>query len=319
MPDPALDHAIALGQAGRTQEAAAIFERLAQAGNADALFLLADLHWRGEPLPQNFIRGRQLFAAAALAGHAMARRATTNLMASGIAGPRDWQGALMRLRLEAQEDRLRGHMLWLIDQMALTPQGDPTALPRGEQLSETPWVVRYPAVLSRAECEYLTIISEPCFQPSMVIDGGRDVRDPIRTSDGSTMHWLIEDPAVHALNRRIAGITGTHTSQGESLHVLRYRVGQQYRRHFDWVGNENRRIQTALIYLNDAYDGGETEFNKVGLKVRGQPGDVLVFRNAGADGMLDKLTEHAGLPVTRGTKYLATRWIRERRDPAFFD
>jgi prolyl 4-hydroxylase len=42
-------------------------------------------------------------------------------------------------------------------------------------------------------------------------------------------------------------------------------------------------------------------------------GDLLVFYNAGPDGDLDPLSRHAGLPVTSGIKYLATRWIREKR------
>jgi len=47
--------------------------------------------------------------------------------------------------------------------------------------------------------------------------------------------------------------------------------------------------------------------------VRGKVGDMLLFSNADPEGHGDPLAEHAGLPVTAGTKYLATRWIREAR------
>jgi prolyl 4-hydroxylase len=70
---------------------------------------------------------------------------------------------------------------------------------------------------------------------------------------------------------------------------------------------------TALVYLNDDYEGGETCFIKTGLTVKGRKGDALLFRNATPDRALDPMTEHAGLPVTRGVKLLASRWIRERR------
>ena len=52
---------------------------------------------------------------------------------------------------------------------------------------------------------------------------------------------------------------------------------------------------------------------KTGLTVKGRKGDALVFRDIGRDGNFDPLAEHAGLPITSGTKYLASRWIREAR------
>ena len=48
------------------------------------------------------------------------------------------------------------------------------------------------------------------------------------------MHWLIEDPVIHALNRRLAAVSGTAWDQGEPLQILRYSPGQQYRNHFDF-------------------------------------------------------------------------------------
>jgi prolyl 4-hydroxylase len=112
----------------------------------------------------------------------------------------------------------------------------------------------------------------------------------------------------------LAAASGTAYEQGEALQILRYRPGQQYRAHVDAVpSTENQRATTALVYLNDDFQGGETYFVKVGLKVKGEKGDAIVFRNATADGAADYDAEHAGLPVTSGTKHLASRWIRERR------
>lgn len=39
-------------------------------------------------------------------------------------------------------------------------------------------------------------------------------------------------------------------------------------------------------------------------------GDALLFVNTLADGLPDPGSRHAGLPVTHGAKWLATRWIR---------
>ena len=67
-----------------------------------------------------------------------------------------------------------------------------------------------------------------------------------------------------------------------------------------------------LVYLNDAYTGGETLFLKIGLRVRGETGDGLLFRNAAVDGTPDMDSLHAGLPVLSGEKLIASRWIRQK-------
>ncbi|HEY5711182.1 MAG TPA: 2OG-Fe(II) oxygenase [Allosphingosinicella sp.] len=311
---PMLAHAFSLARSGRVAEGMTILKRLAEEGEPEALFTLAETIWVGGPVPQDFAAGRDLFRRASEAGHAQAARAFTNLLASGIAGPRDWPAALARLREEAKTDPARARMLALIERMDLDAAGDPKQVADGETLSETPWVTLFRGAFTEDECAFLMEAADPRYGPSLVGDGmGNEIRDPVRTSDGSTIHWLIEDPAVHALNRRLAALSGTDAGQGEALQVLRYRPGQQYHSHVDWDGGDNGRIITALAYLNDEYEGGETLFVKTGLKVKGKRGDVLVFRSDGADGQCDLLSEHAGLPVIGGVKYLASRWIHARR------
>lgn len=310
-----LARALALLDAGRKAEALVIVNQLAAQSEPEALFILAKEKWRGIILPQDLGQARQLFRRADEAGHALAGVIYTNLLASGIAGEPDWPGALKRLREEARRNPRRKQILSLIEKMQLGPQGDPLSLPQGRRLSEAPEATLFPRIFSTAECDYLRQ-ADPDYRPSMVIDQttGRDVPDRVRTSDGTVIHWLIEDPAIHALNRRLAAASGTSVVQGEPLQILRYRPGQQYRNHFDFVpGAENQRLFSALVYLNDGFKGGETCFVRTGLKVKARKGDGLVFRNLGADRRADPLSEHAGLPVTSGTKFLASRWIRERR------
>jgi prolyl 4-hydroxylase len=273
------------------------------------------MKWRGGIVPQDLGQARALYGRAGNAGHILGAAYATNLLASGIAGPRDWPAALQRLRKEGKADPGRRRIFDLIAKMKLTPAGDPASPPQPRSLSTEPHVTLFPQLFSGAECDYLRRLADPLYEPSVVYDSaGRLVRDPIRTSDGATIHWLIEDPAVHALNRRLAAATGTDADQGEAMQILRYVPGQQYRSHLDFVRSaENQRAQTALVYLNHDYEGGETSFVKTGLNVKGRKGDVLVFRSALPDRRPDPLSEHAGLPVTSGTKFLASRWIRERR------
>jgi prolyl 4-hydroxylase len=284
-------------------------------GVAGALAMLAEMKWRGGLVPQDLSAARTLFERAGQAGHANAGAIFTNLLGNGVAGPRDWSAALKRLKAEARTSDARRAAYDLVRKMALDADGNPASLPAPETLSEAPWVRRLPRLFNGPECDYLRRIADPRFEASTVNDTqGRAVADPIRTSDGATLHWMIEDPVIHALNRRLAAATGTTWEQGEAIQILRYKPGQQYRPHFDFVrASENQRVLTALVWLNDDYEGGETAFLKTALAVRGRKGDGLIFRNALADRSVDPLSEHAGLPVTRGTKFLASRWIRESR------
>ena len=302
-----------LARAGRTNESLETMGRLASAGHPDALFTLADCYWRGVGVSRDFAHARDLFKAASDAGQPMGIRAWTNLLSSGIGGPRRWTEALIRLEQEARTDGLRKRMAEVIQRMDLDENGDPRAIPSAGWTSDRPNIQLFEGAFTPEECDFLILLAEPTYERSLVIMDGHDVPDPIRTSDGSTIHWLIEDPATHAINRRIAALCGTSVEQGEPLHILRYRPGQQYHPHHDWLPPPNRRVMTALIYLNEDYDGGETAFVKTGLKVRGRKGDAIVFVSALPGGDLDPMSEHAGLPVTSGTKYLASRWIREER------
>ena len=311
--DQQFAEAMDLAASGQLSEAIQLITQLVLKGHPDAIFTLGDCYWRGAGVPQDLARGRELFRVASAAGHPMGIRAYTNLLSSGIGGQRDWAQALQRLEQEARVDGLRAKMLEVTGQMKLDPNGDPIRIPAPEKVSEHPKVGLFREAFTPAECDFLIQLAEPTYQRSLVVMDGRDVPDPIRTSDGSTVHWLIEDPATHAINRRIAALSRTSVEQGEPLHILRYRPGQQYRPHTDWLPPPNRRVMTALIYLNEEYEGGETSFPKAGLNVRGRKGDALVFVSALQNGDLDPLSEHAGLPVTSGTKDLASRWIREGR------
>jgi prolyl 4-hydroxylase len=311
---PLLDQAVAMARAGRKAECLALTERAAAEGDAEGLLWLAEVYWNGGPRPQDHARARELFRRAAEAGHPLAHAGYTNLLASGAAGPRDWSAALRRLNQEAVENPKRAQARALVEQMELTENGDPRAVPAGEMLSSTPQVTLFTAALTPAECAYLLECPDREFRQARVGDGkGGERLNPVRTSEEAPIHPLIEDPAVHAINRRLAVLSATQAEQGEPLQLLRYRPGQEYRPHMDWVEGGNRRVQTALIYLNEDYSGGETLFVKTGLKVKGRTGDVLVFRNHGPDNRAEPLSEHAGLPVRDGVKFIASRWICERR------
>lgn len=68
-----------------------------------------------------------------------------------------------------------------------------------------------------------------------------------------------------------------------------------------------------VIYLNDVKDGGETIFPEIGLSIVPRAGHAVYFSYCNADNQLDSRSLHGGAPVRIGEKWIATKWLRQRR------
>lgn len=284
--------------------------------DGQALFDAAAGKLRGVDATPDPAAARELFRQAAATGRIDATVVYCNFLAAGVGGPREWSAALRLLASLAEVNPRSGAELALIEGMALTPEGEPTDVPPGEPLCDAPAITRFAGLFSPAECAYLRAAAAPMLEPAVVIDQrtGRQMRDKVRICDSVGFTAPLENPAVHALNRRIAAASGMPAEHGEPLQVLRYEPGGEYRPHFDAIpGFANQRVATMLVWLNEGYEGGETHFPTPGLKLKGRTGDAILFRNTGPDVRRDPAAGHAGLPVTAGEKWIASRWIRERR------
>jgi len=287
-----------------------------EAGNSEASFELGLWLFHGQLVPRDLRRARALFKRAADGGDRRAAPIYLRLLANGVGGERDWPEALRLLeQLSELGDRSAADQLAVLSAMALNDQGDPVSVPADERILDTPEVTLFRGFASPAECSYLVRVAKPEFQPATVghVSGGAQQHNQqIRTCDVAAFPWIVEDLVVQAFNRRIAAASGTKAECGEPLQVLRYRPGQQFKPHRDCIEpGGNQRMLTMLVYLNEDYIGGETEFLKTGAKVKGSAGDAILFRNADSAGNPDLDSLHAGLPVTSGVKLLASRWIRQ--------
>ena len=149
-----------------------------------------------------------------------------------------------------------------------------------------------------------------------------DQRDNYRSSSGTwlTRHDLPE--VLKKIEKLVMGLTGLPAENQESVQVLHYEVGQEYKDHQDfWHPNTDyydkqmnrggQRAWSVLIYLNDVPAGGGTGFPKLGIDVSPQAGKVLAWQNT-IDGELNYDSLHAGLPVEEGVKWVAVTWVREQ-------
>jgi len=311
----AVAQAALLVQRNDVQGAAALLQQAERDGDAAAARELALWLLGGQFVRRDLPASRALFERAAALGDAYASGVSRAFLAGGVGGPADWPQAMRLLREAAATDPDASDQLQLIEGMALDGDGAPLGQLASETLRETPEIRQFPALFSPAECAYLIKAAKPSLRPSVVVDPrtGRQAPNPIRTSSAAGFPFTDENPAIHALNRRLAEASGSDVRSGEPLQVLRYAPGERYHEHSDalpGVPFNQQRVLTFLVYLNEDYEGGETAFSPLGIKVRGRTGDGLLFRNASAAGTPDPRAIHAGLPVTRGIKYVASRWIR---------
>ena len=306
-----LDDANRLAAAGQGQAAVQLVERAAGEGDAEALFAMANWRLFGIHGPRNLAEAHSLLDRARSFGHIEATRLKATLIGNGTGVPANLGKAAAILRTIQSRDGFAN--LQLVFSQKMRSEKDAARLP-SEILSESPHIRVVRKLLSPEECRYLMTRGQGELQPSYVIDprtGGR-MPHPVRTSSGMSFGPTLEDRIVHLINRRLAKVTRTGVECGEPLHMLQYVPGQEYKVHMDALpGVANQREWTVLLYLNDGYEGGATRFDALGLEFRGGVGDALIFRNVDDAGEGDPRTRHAGLPVTSGVKWLATRWIRK--------
>jgi hypothetical protein len=86
--------------------------------------------------------------------------------------------------------------------------------------------------------------------------------------------------------------------------MLRYETGQEYKAHFDGHTGTGRYL-SAILYLNDDYEGGEIEFPDYKVKLKPQPGMLILFPSAFP-------YRHIAHPVKNGTKYAIVTWLTDR-------
>lgn len=176
-------------------------------------------------------------------------------------------------------------------------------------------------VITEDEKNYILQQAESRFARSGVV--GSSEPSDVRTSETA---WLDKsDPIVGPMMRRICDRFDVPFENSEQLQVVRYKPGTYYREHHDsccdegqacedFAAQSGQRIRTILVYLNNEFTGGETNFPSLGLKLKAEPKGAIVFYpmdNVGKN-MCHPKALHAGLPVESGEKYICNIWIREK-------
>lgn len=89
----------------------------------------------------------------------------------------------------------------------------------------------------------------------------------------------------------------------ENYNILKYRTGEEYKAHYDG-GTYTKRAVSAIVYLNNDYEGGELEFKNFDIKIKPEPGMLIIFP-------ANYAYTHIAHPVISGTKYAIVTWFHD--------
>jgi len=131
-----------------------------------------------------------------------------------------------------------------------------------------------------------------------------------------------ENEVIQRIENRLAKLLNWPVENGEGLQVLRYQPGHEYKPHYDYfdpnepsaatvLARGGQRVATVLMYLNEPTRGGGTTFPSVNLEISPQKGSAVFFNYDRAHPV--SRTLHGGAPVREGEKWVATKWLRERK------
>jgi len=117
----------------------------------------------------------------------------------------------------------------------------------------------------------------------------------------------------------------------EKILAIRYDKNGSYMEHYDSfvkylkdsiytnqfyeqsMANGGQRKFTALVYLNDDFSGGETNFSKLNKKIKPEIGKLVYWNNLDENGDTNLNMIHAGMPVLDGQKWVLVVYIREKK------
>jgi prolyl 4-hydroxylase len=271
---------------------------------------------------------RQWIVEQAQAGH-QAETVLKSMLASG------WSEDVA---IEAMESTLRGHLEQNKVQQGLPPA---VAVPDA-QLAESPLyvdagdrrvhvlnvmvnprIVVFGNLLSDQECDDLIELAKPRLARSLTVStktGGEEVNDD-RTSNGMFFQRGEHD-VVRRIEARLARLLNWPEENGEGLQILHYRPGAEYKPHYDYfdpvepgtptiLKRGGQRVATIVMYLAEPEKGGGTTFPDVNLEVAPKRGNAVFFSYDRPHPVTRTL--HGGAPVLAGEKWIATKWLRERR------
>ena len=180
-------------------------------------------------------------------------------------------------------------------------------------------IYEFDNLLSVDECNMIIDMAAPNLERSTVLS--EDQLSAGRTSS----HVFLEttNQLLEKINNIVYSYLQIPVEHYEDLQVVNYKSTQRYDAHYDACDPDEEvckadtkdlgslRYATFIIYLNDNFTGGETEFPKHNFKAKPKIGKGVLFFNLN-DNYTNRRDNsfHGGLPPIVGEKWMCNKWIR---------
>ena len=152
--------------------------------------------------------------------------------------------------------------------------------------------------------------------PSLVYQNGKHEPSDFRTSETVYEYSMSEWATgfLDGLNKIIAEmLSRICLCRFEDWQASKYEVGDLFNYHNDaGIHADNERLYTVILYLNDDFEGGETDFRNKGVRVIPKKGKLVLWRNLDNQNRVNDEMQHSGLQIIEGTKYVLVNFIRLR-------
>lgn len=175
--------------------------------------------------------------------------------------------------------------------------------------------------LTQEECQELIQMIDAHHTRSSVVEGGKDRTAITDFRTSSTSNLDMKNPTVSKIHQKIADYLNLDIENGEALQGQLYEVGQYFKPHNDFFTGpgydmhckvSGNRTHTLMIYLNEDFEGGGTNFPTLKKTVEPETGKALWWYNI-KDGEYQNQYLHEGVEVKEGKKYIVTSWWRENK------
>lgn len=175
--------------------------------------------------------------------------------------------------------------------------------------------------LTAEECQRIIDKAKNKFRPSDITTAEYEPDKNYRTSQ--THDFDPQDQFYQQIDRKISQLVELPLDYAEATQVQHYRRGNEFKQHTDYfephslewdtfAAENGQRTWTVTVYLNHVAEGGHTDFLRLGVSIKPQPGMAVAWNNLDEFGRGNPDTLHQGSKVTRGEKYIITKWFRDR-------